>query len=170
MTARELFDNRARGEDGCMADSPHAREEGQSWRYVEDEHCESPMSSFASVNFEEEPQTNAIGVGCMVCCVLCCPFLVTLGIAWVFSCWLVSLPGIVWLCVPLCLWAAWEIHKLWLYWDGRVQFIEEWPALKLLRTSVIALVFAVTLCMNLVVAVIGIRGIELWSVSKECPF
>mmetsp|Transcript_83639 Transcript_83639/g.132202 ORF Transcript_83639/g.132202 Transcript_83639/m.132202 type:complete len:176 (-) Transcript_83639:50-577(-) len=170
--ARELFDSRSRAEDTHARGSPYTREEGLSWRCAEEEHCKSQMSSFVSEADDDESQANVAGRGCFVCCCLGIPFLFALTIAWSMSCWMVSLPGIAWVCVPLCLWAAWEIHKLWLYWDGRAEFMEEWPALKLMRTSVIALVFALTLGVNLLIVVLTLWGLRSWYMTswQQCPF
>lgn len=170
MLARELAADR-QSEEVNTLDNPFSREEGQSWRYSEDDHYGRQQAPVDLHEYDQESQDRKSTVNqAMVCCCLGCPFLFAMALGWSFSCWLVSLPGIAWMCVPLCLWAAWDIHKLFLYWDGRVQLVEEWPALKLVRTSVIALVFAVTLCMNLFVAVVGIWGVHAWSESDGCPF
>eukprot|EP00927_Polykrikos_kofoidii_P035657 TRINITY_DN30209_c0_g1_i2.p1 TRINITY_DN30209_c0_g1~~TRINITY_DN30209_c0_g1_i2.p1 ORF type:complete len:194 (+),score=25.68 TRINITY_DN30209_c0_g1_i2:128-709(+) len=90
-------------------------------------------------------------------------------LSWRYSCWLMSLVGIAWICGPLCLWSASEIGKLWLYWDGRAALVEEWPALMMARTSVVALLFVAALGLSVFVGVAGAWGLQSWSKHGHCP-
>ncbi|CAE8587986.1 unnamed protein product, partial [Polarella glacialis] len=85
-------------------------------------------------------------------------------------CLLLALPGLVWLCLPVCIWMAAEIHKLWLYWDGRIQFVEDWPALALVRSSLVVLTFAVSLGTLIFAVGCSILGFQEWDAKGSCPF
>merc|ERR1712039_995565 len=98
------------------------------------------------------------------------PLALSILVAWWSSCWLVALMGLVWLCLPTCAWAALEIQKLWFYWDGRVQFVEEWPALMLVRTPAIVILFAASLGVNLCAGGLSFWGVRHWCESGACPF
>merc|ERR1719206_1634311 len=105
-----------------MTDTPFDREEGRSWRHADDEDVcgPSPWRWCEGLCAPQPRRTAALFV-------LMCPFLATILVASASSCWLLALPGVLWVCIPVCLWAASEIHKLWGYWDGRVELVEEWP-------------------------------------------
>eukprot|EP00933_Yihiella_yeosuensis_P050743 TRINITY_DN4853_c0_g1_i2.p2 TRINITY_DN4853_c0_g1~~TRINITY_DN4853_c0_g1_i2.p2 ORF type:complete len:100 (+),score=13.45 TRINITY_DN4853_c0_g1_i2:221-520(+) len=77
------------------------------------------------------------------------------------SCWLVAVPGLIWLCIIVCGWTASELHKLYSYWDGRVALVEEWPAIMAARSLLMGWLFAMSL---------GIAGIRAFDKTGHCPF
>merc|ERR550525_1811080 len=92
-TARELFDAGAncRGEDVNITVTPYDREEGRSWRHV------------TECTLLTEPYLpNWLVPGSKTIALLFCPLGISLLVARWTSCWLLSLPGIVFLCVPVC--------------------------------------------------------------------
>merc|ERR1740129_1522483 len=162
IAARELFSQGKGGnvrvsDEVNVSESPYDREEGHSWRYAE---CSLLM---------EPSVMERIGHS-LVPGIFIGPLAVSVLLAWWLSCWLLSLPGLAWLCLPPCLWAGCEIHKLWLYWDGRVQFVEDWPPVKIARTSLAVLLFAGTLGVNLFAAGFSFWGFRAWLSQGSCPF
>mmetsp|Transcript_21162 Transcript_21162/g.59223 ORF Transcript_21162/g.59223 Transcript_21162/m.59223 type:complete len:230 (+) Transcript_21162:81-770(+) len=103
------------------------------------------------------------------CAVALCPLGFAMLLARSTSCWLMLVPGLASISVPLCLWSAKEIGKLWLYWDGGVQLLEDWPALTIARTSAVALLFAASFGASLSFAVLVVWGSRYWSANGHCP-
>lgn len=154
---REVF---AGGEDCRTVETPYAREKGHSWRYAETQCSLLP----------EPPPADRLGRGAVVLALILGVPAAALALARLFACWLLFLPGLMFLCVPVCIRAAIEIHRLWRYWDGREQLVEDWPALTIARTSAAAVLFAGALGLGLFAVVCGFWGFRLWVEQGTCPF
>eukprot|EP00931_Biecheleriopsis_adriatica_P110760 TRINITY_DN85064_c0_g1_i1.p2 TRINITY_DN85064_c0_g1~~TRINITY_DN85064_c0_g1_i1.p2 ORF type:complete len:164 (+),score=13.73 TRINITY_DN85064_c0_g1_i1:52-543(+) len=140
-------------------ESPFQREDSSSWRSRGDE----ALSSSASPGLKPCQSCPALAIALGPPCAFALA-------ARTSNCWLLSIPGLIWLCLPLCMWTAWEIHKLWKYWDGRVQFTEDWPAIQLVRTFCIVLLFAVSLGTAVFAFGCGVWGFREWDAQGSCPY
>ncbi|CAK0826311.1 unnamed protein product [Prorocentrum cordatum] len=162
--ARELFDiGKARGEDVHVTVTPYDREEGRSWRHTKE--C---------VLLTEPPASGLLRPRATAVAALLAPLAISLLAARWSSCWLLSLPGLLLLCLSsssaICLRTGSEIHKLWNYWDGRVQFVQDWPAAMFARSACAVVLFALALGLSLGAAALCAWGARAWAAGGACPF
>merc|ERR1712194_735055 len=62
------------------------------------------------------------------------------------TCWLLALPGVIWLSAPVCIWTVSHMYQGAKYWDGRAQLMGAAPTLGIAQTAFMALGFTTSLC------------------------